>query len=147
MRWLGQSAQNCSSIVTKRESTRHRQRTKQALGRIHIVSTLKRNALGRNHIVSTLKRKRTGQKSHCVNTIDDTQDEEQPRTCTLSPSLCLSLSLPSPFFNSSSSSYRHSLKKAHFPIRPFREALTPESKLGLIVKPSGACHLPKHRSN
>ena len=32
-------AQNCSSIVTKRESTRHCYRTKQALGRIHIVST------------------------------------------------------------------------------------------------------------
>ena len=42
-------AQNCSSIVTKRESPRHCQRTKQALGIIRIVSTLKRNALGRNH--------------------------------------------------------------------------------------------------
>ena len=28
-----------SSIVTKRESTRHRKKTKQALGRNHIVST------------------------------------------------------------------------------------------------------------
>ena len=78
-------AQNCSSIVTKRECTRHRQRTKQALGRIHIVSTLKRNALGknhiaptpqmnalcRNHIVSTPWRKSTVQKSHCVNTVEE----------------------------------------------------------------------------
>ena len=31
-------------------------------------------------------------------------------------------------------------KEAHFSIQPSREALTPKTKSGLIVKPFGACH-------
>ena len=46
-------AQNCSSIVAKRESIRHHQRTKQAL-----------------HCVDTEK-ERSRQESHCVNTVNE----------------------------------------------------------------------------
>ena len=35
------------------------------------------------------------------------------------------------------------LKSTHFSMRPSREALTPKTKPGLIVKPFGACH-PKN---
>ena len=51
-------AQTCSSIVTKLESTRHRQRTKQALGR-------------NSHCVNTVD-ECTVQKSHCVNIVEET---------------------------------------------------------------------------
>ena len=53
--------QNRSSIVTKRDSTRHRKKDQTSTGQ-------------NSHCVNTDKEEGTGQKSHCVNTFDDTQD-------------------------------------------------------------------------
>ena len=58
MSWLWTVTQSRSSIVTKRESTRHLQKDQTS----------------------------SGQKSHCVNTKDDTQNDGEPRTCTHSVS-------------------------------------------------------------
>ena len=57
---------NCSSIVTKRESTRHRQEDKTSSGQ-------------NSHCVNT-KEERTGQESNCVNTVDE---------CTVQKSHCV----------------------------------------------------------
>ena len=64
-------AQSCSTIITKRESTRHYYKTKQALGRIHVVSTLRKKRTGQeSHCVNTVDES-TVQKSHCVNAVDE----------------------------------------------------------------------------
>ena len=74
MRWLGQShriVHQLSPNVNPLDTAEGQ----KALGRIHIVSTLKRNALGRNHSLST-PYECTVQKSHCVNIVEETHGAE-----------------------------------------------------------------------
>ena len=80
VRWLGQSHRiahqllpNVNPLDTAKGQNKHwaeftlcQHRRGKALGRNHIVQ----------HCVNTDKEEGIGQKSHCVNTIDDTQDEE-----------------------------------------------------------------------
>ena len=81
--------QNRSSIVTKREPTRHRKKDQTSSGQnshyvntieertgqeSHCVNTVDECTWQKSHCVNTDKEEGTGQKSHCVNTFDDTQD-------------------------------------------------------------------------